>query len=189
MRILQFVCLAIYLSLILGGCGERRSTTVTRDACNLVSKQEIESVQETPVNETKSSERLDAVFRVSQCFYTAAEFNKSVSLSLVQKNPTPQNKRSPKDFWKERFGPYGANDKEHEGNERAKAGEEKEKGPPPKRISGLGDDAYWVGNRFGGVLYVLKGDVFISIGLGGSSDEGTKLEKSTVLAQKALERL
>jgi len=53
----------------------------------------------------------------------------------------------------------------------------------------LGDDAYWVGNRFGGILYVLKGDAFISIGLGGTDDEETKLKKSKTLAQKALQRL
>jgi len=39
------------------------------------------------------------------------------------------------------------------------------------------------------VLYVLKGDAFISIGLGGTDDEDVKLKKSKVLAQKALQRL
>jgi len=53
----------------------------------------------------------------------------------------------------------------------------------------LGDEAYWVSNRFGGVLYVLKGDVFISVGIGGTDDEDTKLKKAKVLAQKALQQL
>jgi hypothetical protein len=39
------------------------------------------------------------------------------------------------------------------------------------------------------VLYVLKGDVFITIGIAGTDDEDKKLEKSKVLAQKALQRL
>ena len=65
----------------------------------------------------------------------------------------------------------------------------KEQGSAPKKIEGLGDDAYWVGNRFWGILYVLKGDAFISIGLGGTDDEETKLKKSKTLAQKALQRL
>ena len=60
---------------------------------------------------------------------------------------------------------------------------------PPKKIDGLGDEAFWVSNRFGGVLYVLKGDAFISIGVGGTDDEETKLKKSKALAEKALERL
>jgi hypothetical protein len=188
MRTLLSVCLSMFLLLILGGCKERRSTIGRRDACSLVSKKEVESVQEAPVKETNSSERADGVFRVSQCFYTAVEFSKSVSLALIRKDPDQQTKRGPKDFWQEKFGPYDANEKEREGKGETKT-EEKEKGTPPKKISGLGDDAYWVGNRFAGVLYVLKGDAFISIGLGGTDEPETKLKKSKELAQKALQRL
>ena len=189
MRSLLFVCLSISLLLILGACGKRGNTIVPRDACSLVSKEEVESVQEAPVNETKSSERSDGFFRVSQCFYTAAEFSKSVSLALIQKDPNQRDKRSPKDFWKEKFGPYNAKEKERDGKGETKAREEKEEGTPPKNISGLGDDAYWVSNRFGGILYVLKGDAFISISLGGTDDEETKIKKSKALAQQALQRL
>jgi len=74
-------------------------------------------------------------------------------------------------------------------NPRRRAGDEKEQGSAPKKIEGLGDDAYWVGNRFGGILYVLKGDAFISIGVGGTDDQETRLKKSKALAQKALQRL
>jgi len=165
---------------------------VPNDACSLVSKEEVGSVQEVPVNETKSSEHSDGVFRVSQCFYTAAEFSKSVSLALIQKDPNQRDKRSPKDFWKEKFGPYNAKEKERDGKtEKAetKTREEKEEGIPPKKVSGLGDDAYWVSNRFGGILYVLKGDAFISISLGGTNDEATKIKKSKALAKQALQRL
>src|SRR5437899_477820 len=87
-----------------------------------------------------------------------------------------------------RFGPYAGNEKERDGKVETK-NVEKEQGPAPKKIGGLGDDAYWVTNRFGGMLYVLKGDAFISVGLGGTDDEETKLKKSKVLAQTALQRL
>ena len=189
MRSLLLLCLSISLLLILDACKERRSTIVTHDACSLVSKEEVGSVQEAPVNDTKSSEHSDGVFRVSQCFYTAAEFSKSVSLALIQKDSNQRDKRSPKEFWKEKFGPFTANGKEREGKAETKAREEKEEGTPPKKISGLGDDAYWVSNRFGGILYVLKGDAFVSISVGGTDDEQTKIEKSKGLAQKALQRL
>jgi hypothetical protein len=185
MHRLLFVCLTTSLLAILGGCSERRSATVTRDACSLVSKEEVESVQGSRVNETKSSERSDDLFRVAQCFYTTAESNKSVNLALVQERADQGNKHSPKEFWKEKFGPYA-----NEGHEKAEAkSAEEEQGIAPKKIDGLGDDAYWVSNRFGGVLYVLKGDAFISIGLGGTDDEEMKLKNSKVLAQKALQRL
>ena len=118
-----------------------------------------------------------------QCLFTTAEFSKSVSLALVRSDPKQGSARSPKDFWKEKFDPY--EDEEPKTN----SGDEKEKGSAPKKIEGLGDDAYWVGNRFGGILYVLKGDAFISIGFGGTDDEETRLKKSKVLAQKALQRL
>ena len=183
---LLFVCVATSL-LVVGGCKERRPGAVVRDACNLLSKEEVESVQATPVNDTKSSERSDDLFRVEQCFYTTAESNKSVSVALVQRNPDQQNNRSPKDFWKKKFGRY-ANEKEADEKAETKS-VEKEQGPAPKKIGGLGDDAYWVSNRFGGILYVLKGDAFISIGLGGTDDEETKLKKSKALAKEALQRL
>jgi hypothetical protein len=189
MRSLLFVCLSISLLLILGACGKRGNTIVPRDACSLVSKEEVESVQEAPVNETKSSERSDGFFRVSQCFYTAAEFSKSVSIALIQKDPNQRDKRSPKEFWKEKFGPFSANGKERDGKAETKAREEKEEGIPPKKISGLGDDAYWASNRFGGILYVLMGDAFVSISVGGTDNEETKIKKSKTLAQKALQRL
>ena len=169
--------------MLLGGCTKRGGVSATRDACSLVSKEEIESVQAAPVNETKRSEHLDGVFLVSQCSYTAKEFSKSVSLALKRSDPKQGSARSPKDFWKEKFDPY------QDEEPKTKSGDEKEQGSAPKQIGGLGDQAFWVPNRFGGVLYVLKGDVFISIGIGGTDDEDTKLKKSKALAQKALKRL
>jgi hypothetical protein len=183
MRRLLLMCLATSLLLLLGGCTKRGGISVTRDACSLVSKEHVESIQGAPVNNTKSSESSDGVFVVSQCFYTATEFSKSVALALVQSDPKQGNARSPKDFWKEKFDPY------QDEEPKTKSGDEKEQGSAPKKIGGLGDEAYWVGNRFGGMLYVLKGDAFFSIGIGGSDDQETKLKKSKALAEKALQRL
>ena len=153
------------------------------DVCRLITSEEIGAIQGSPIKEPKGSTRSENGFRVSQCFYTATEFSKSVNLAVVQRDPDHPSKRSPRDFWKEKFDPY-----ENE-EPKTKSGDEKEQGPAPKTIEGLGDEAYWVSNRFGGVLYVLKGDAFISIGLGGTDDEETKLTKSKALAQKALQRL
>src|SRR5206468_8023963 len=183
MRPLPFVCLAISVPFILAGCGQHQGGTHARDACSLLSKEDVESVQKLPVNEMKSSEHLDGTFRISQCLYTAAEFSKSVSLALIQRDPNQHGARGPKDFWKEKFDPY-----ENE-EPRTSTHNESEEGPAPKKIVGLGDEAYWVANRFGGILYVLKGDALISIGIGVTDGEETKLEKSKALAQKALQRL
>jgi len=177
------MCLVTSLLVILGGCTKRGDVSVRRDACSLVSKEEVEAVQGAPVNDVKSSEHSDGGFFVSQCFYTAAEFSKSVTVALVQSDPKQDSKRSPKDFWKEKFDPY------QDEEPKTKTGREGEQGSAPKKIEGLGDEAFWVSNRFGGVLYVLKGNAFISIGLGGTDDGETKLTKSKALAQKALQRL
>src|SRR5262249_34521317 len=149
MRRLLFMCLATSLLVFLCGCTKRANVSVTRDACSLVSKQELESVQGAPVIEAKTNQHSDGAFVVCQCFYTAAEFSKSVTLALVRSDPKQGSARSPKDFWKEKFDPY--QDEEPKTN----SGDEKERGSAPKKIEGLGDDAYWVGNRSGDMLYVL----------------------------------
>ena len=177
------MCLVTSLSVFLGGCTKRAAVSVTHEACSLVSKEEVGSVQASLVTDMKSSERSDDFFRVSQCFYVTAESNKSVNLALVQERIDQKNNRGPKDFWKQKFDPYQNEEP------KTKSGDEKEQGSAPKKIEGLGDEAYWVGNRFGGMLYVLKGDAFISIGVGGTDDEETKLKKSKALAKKALQRL
>ena len=168
----------------LPACKKRETPPPTpRDVCALITLEEIQTVQGSPMKESKSSARADAGLRVSQCFYTATEFSRSVNLALVQRDPDHPSGRSPKDFWKEKFDPY-----ENEEPQKDSDGE-KEKGAPPKKIASLGDEAYWASNRFGGTLYVLKGNAFISIGIGGTDDEDKKLEKSKLLAQKALQRL
>jgi len=174
--------LFLSLALISSGCTKRPGATITRDACSLVSKDEVESVQQASVNDAKNSERSDGTFRISQCLYSAAEFSKSVNLALIQTDPNQTSKRNPKDFWKEKFDPY-----ENEAPNTNR--DEREQGPAPKKITGLGDEAFWISNRFGGILYILKGDAFISIGIGGTDDEEIKLEKSKALAKKALQRL
>ena len=160
------------------------------EVCGLLTKGEIEAIQGSPIKETKSSARSDAAFRVSQCFYTATEFSKSVSVAVMQRDPGRPTTTSPKDFWKEGFGRYSGNEKERDKDkEETERKEEKEESVPPKKIEGIGEEAFWASNRFGGVLYILKGDAFISISLGGSENEETKIKKSKALAQKALQRL
>ena len=167
-----------------------QTNQVRLDACGLITTQEIEAIQGSPIKETKSSARSDAAFLVSQCFYTATEFSKSVSLAVMQRDRNRQTTTSPKDFWKERFGRYSGEAKERDKAEKEADGkEEKEESVPPKKIEGIGEEAFWASNRFGGVLYVLKDDAFISISLGGTDDEDTKIKKSKTLAQKALQRL
>ena len=108
----------------------------------------------------------------------------------MQRDRDRQTTTSPKDFWKERFGRYSGEEKERDKDkEQTERKEEKEESLPPKKIDGIGEEAFWASNRFGGMLYVLKGDAFISISVGGTDDEETKIKKSKALAQKVLQRL
>jgi len=168
------------------------------DVCGLIKNAEIEAIQGSPIKETKSSGRSSGEWHTAQCFYSAAEFSKSVSLSVTLPNPGSSAKRSIRDFWKQTFvrSEEAEKEKEREGDKEKKESlrEQKrekgeEEGAPLRKINGVGEDAYWSGNRVGGALYVLKKETFIRISVGGADNEETKIAKSTKLAQKALDRL
>jgi hypothetical protein len=145
------------------------------------------------VQYTKGSQSSGGGFLVSHCYYATADSVKSVSLAVTQNDPHSPVKGGAKDLWKKSFRQHDAEETEHERDkektERERNREEREKSLPPKKIDGIGDDAFWSGTRFGGALYVLKKDFFIRISLGGPEGEETAINKSKALAQKALERL
>jgi hypothetical protein len=169
------------------------------DCCVLITNQEVETIEGSPVKETKPSGRSDKGLRFSQCFYTTAEFNRSVSLAVTQRDPDTPATRSAKEYWEEIFAKYRDEHKEREqeadkekreslSEQRRERGEEGE-AVPPKKIAGVGDEAFWLGTRVGGALYVLKGNAFIRVSVGGPDPESGKIEKCKALAQKALPRL
>lgn len=167
------------------------------DVCALITKQEIETIQGSPVKETKSSVRSDAGFRVSQCLYTAEDFSKSVSLAVTQRDPASSGKRAVKDFWNETFKRFADEEKKSNSDkeERQSLGEQAHREGeertfiPPRKIDGIGDDAFWSPNPVGGAIYVLKKDLLIRLSIGGRDNEEGRLDKSKSLAQKAINRL
>ena len=178
------------------------SAATKLDACKLLIGADIEAVMESPLKETKNSGAANEGVRVSQCFYTAQEFSKSVSLAVTQSDPGSSVKRSANAYWEEMFGRFDKEEKEKaresEGDKEKKESlrgqrkeEEEGEGVPPKKISGVGDEAFWIGNRVGGALYVLKKDknVFIRISVGGPDKEEIKIDKCKALVQKAIDRL
>jgi len=162
------------------------------DACSLITGEEVQAIQGSPVRDAKASEQSDGSFRVGQCFYSAETFNKSVSLAVTQSDPASAKARNPKDFWKETFGRYDGKTKEEKGDDEKKESlreQDEEKGRPPKKIEGVGDAAYWTSNRVGGALYVLKNDVYIRVSVGGPESEDALINRCKALAEKALSRL
>jgi hypothetical protein len=173
------------------------SVASASDACALLTSDEIKSVQGEAIKESKASSSSDARFVNTQCFYTTPTFTKSISLGVMRKGAGGQSVR---EFWRERFenaSEKGERESERERErerERRKGGaerkgEEEEEGVPPRRVPGVGDEAYWVSSPVNGTMYVLKKDAIIRISIGGQDDDATRLKKSKTLAGKALSRL
>ena len=159
------------------------------DACALLSSKEIESVQGEAIKETKLTGQSTGGFSVSQCFFTLPNFTNSISLLVAQKGGG-SGANDPKECWRDTFHEDKAREKS-KGRDKKKGEEEEEEGGgvAPQKIPGVGDEAYWTRSRVGGALYVLKGDAYIRISIGGAADQATKIKRSKVLAQKALARL
>jgi hypothetical protein len=166
------------------------------DACALLTSDDVKAVQGEAVRDSKASRRNDGALSVSQCFFSTATFNKSVSLEVTRGGAG----QSARKFWDARFerareeGGKGERERERERErrEREKKGEKKdeeEEESLPTPVKGIGDEAYWASSHVNGILYVLKGDAFIRVSIGGADDNATRLKKSKALAQKAITRL
>jgi hypothetical protein len=160
------------------------------DACSLLTRREIETVQGDRVASTKASEPERNRFAVSQCFYTLTTFSKSISLEITRHRAGEAE--SPRAHWKQMFARAleKANEKEKERSEEKTTGEKrKEAAARPRSVSDVGDEAYWDGSTLGGGLFVLKGDAYFRLSVGGPEPEAFKIEKLKKLARNALRRL
>jgi hypothetical protein len=176
-------------------------TAVQFDACSLLTKEEVGEVAGSPIKDTKSNQRPSEAMTTAQCFYTAEEFSRSINLTVMLRNPGAGGGRAPKDVWRDSFAKFSnGENREREERERERAegdrtkgsgreSEEREKeSKPPMRVDGVGEEAFWT-SGIGGTLYVLKGDLFLRLSIGGPSKDEEKLNQAKVLAAKALERL
>jgi hypothetical protein len=148
-------------------------------ACTLLTKEETQAVQGEAFKETKASQKLAGGLTQSQCYFELPTTVNSIVLTVTQRGEGA-DARDPKQNWQELF---------HRDKALEKKEEEKEGGQGPEEIEGLGDEAFWTGSRVGGALYVLKGNSFIRISIGGAGDRAEKIEKSKNLAQSVLKRL
>jgi uncharacterized protein DUF3558 len=174
------------------------------DPCGLLTSDELKAVQGEAFANAMRSDRQDGDFIVGQCYYSLPTSANSVVVNVTTARDAP-GARNPRDFWEGTFGKdagegkEGERDKERadrEKKERAEKAkgerreeEEGEAAAKPEKVNGLGDEAFWIGSRVGGALYVLKNDLYFRISVGGVGDERTKLNKSKTLAQNVLKRL
>jgi hypothetical protein len=174
-KIRAFVLLGMLLLL---ASAQRTSAQRHRDPCRLLTDIEVRAVQSQTPAEKIPSEQPAGAFRFTQCFYRARELSSSVSVALGV--PLSDDKRSgPRDYWRAQF------KREHR-DEREESDEKKNE---PRRLAGLGDDAFWVGDPVTGALYVLRGDVFLRVSVGGPPTQAEKIKRARALALYALKRL
>jgi hypothetical protein len=159
------------------------------DACKLLSNEEIEAVQGEPLKETKASAQPSGGMLMSQCVFHTATFAKSVNVALATPNPAGNSGLAPRKFWQRQFHFTEVKEKETRAADKDLEPEPEEEGTKARPIAGLGEEAYWVGNAVAGALYVLQGDVFLRISVGGVREESGRIEKSKVLARAAMKRL
>jgi hypothetical protein len=150
------------------------------DACSLLTRREIEAIQGAPLKETKGSSNSQGGLTVSQCYFLLPMIAESIVVTVTQR-ANGSNGRDPKQSWDEMF---------HRDKGKTNTREEEEKEvAAPQEIPGLGDAAFWVSRRYSGKLYVLKGNIYISIGVGSPGDQAIKMQKSKALAEIVLKRL
>jgi len=59
----------------------------------------------------------------------------------------------------------------------------------PRKIDGLGEEAYWIGDERMGALNVRHANRFLTISVGGGGDQETKIKKCGDVARIILARL
>ncbi len=157
---------------------------VARDTCRLLTRQEIADIEGGTVVEDKSSRRVAGGLALSDCFYRCDPSELSVRVEVTRRalNSAP----SPRQRWRAVFQAQRDFEQEQPGERRAG---EKEKPNPARPVAGVGEEAFWVGNPVTGSLYVLKGDFYLRISVGGSDEEAVRIRKASDLARKVLGRL
>jgi hypothetical protein len=164
------------------------------DACSLLTEGEIQSELGEALRGRKPSSQSAGGLRISQCVFVTSVPAKSVSLAVTT-SVGPRG--SVREFWQNTFHSQDTDRDSRIRNSpasKATAGPEAaesdtEESSAPRRIEGLGDEAYWVGNHITSALYILRGDRFVRLSVGGIPSESARLGKAKTLGAAALARL
>ncbi len=179
------------LAVLMSACVARFAPAAQKfDACSLLTRREIQTVQGDRVTATKASEPQRGQFAVSQCFYTLATFSKSISLEVTRRRPGETE--GPRSHWKRMFARARQKSEEKgeaEESERVAGRERSEEAARPRPVPGVGDEAFWDGSPIGGSLYVLRDETYLRLSLGGPDSPEVKIERLKKLARSALRRL
>ena len=162
------------------------------DACALLADADVRTVLGVTVKERRPGTQQARGLLLSQC-YLGTGMARSVSIAVAGNTKSGRKTVTPRAFWHDQFhGPdeHGA-DRKGEKREAARQADTRDQEGETKArpIGGVGDEAFWSGTRVAGALYVLRGNTFIRVSVGGIGDEQERIEKSRRLALIALARL
>lgn len=167
----------VVLGIFLIAFAERVEAQRERDPCRLLSDAEIRATQGHAPAQKIPSEQPAGSFRFTQCFYRTPEYTNSVSVAVGIPLETDRKRSGPRQYWQQQF------------HAKVSTAPGRKKKEPPRRVAGLGEEAYWVGDPMSGALYVLKGEIFLRVSVGGPPDQAVKIKRATALASHALRRL
>jgi len=142
------------------------------DACALLTNEDVQRVLGVSVRERQPGTQDARGVLLAQCYLSTGSA-RSISIALAGSTRAGGRTITPRQFWRDNF---------HEKDEGKAAAPESEARP----VAGVGDEAYWSGSRVAGALYVLRGDRFIRVSVGGIADENQRIEASRRLALAAL---
>jgi len=159
------------------------------DPCRVLTPGEVGEISGGRIAATKGTRRFAGGFEISDCFYRSEAFQDSVSVEVTRRATTSSSSsRSVREHWTAMFHAEPGDEDDGPRGE-AEGANAKEKEVPPRPVEGVGDEAFWLANPASGALYVLKGDAYLRISVGGAADEAAKQRRATELARKALGRL
>lgn len=158
------------------------------DVCKLLTSAEVQAVQGEAVTETKASPERSGGLAMSQCLFRTATPAKSVSVAVAVPGAAKAAGLTPRQLWRQQFVSEAGREVE-ERHSASKSSKKESEASSPRPIRGLGEEAYWVGNPIAGALYVLRGEKFVRISVGGIRKEAERIEKSTALARDVMARL
>ena len=157
------------------------------DVCSLLTSADVEAAQAEPVKETTPSTQPGGGMLIFQCLFRTPTFAKSVTLTLAAPDPANAAALTPRKFWRQQFHPK---EKKSSADKTSKSDPEGEQeAHEPRPVGGIGEEAYWVGDRMTGALYILQGDLYLRMSVGGIRDESARSEKTKALARAAIKRL
>ncbi len=160
----------------------RQAPATTVDACSLLTPAEIHAVLgETPADPKGTSQSSGGLL-LFECVFGAAS-RRAISVAVAGPASSGPARLTPREFWERQFHQSEDNGRDGRGEPEGHAENR------PRPIAGIGDEAFWAGNRIAGALYVLRRDTFLRISIGGIANEQERIEKSKALARAAIRRL